>query len=108
MIVAMIPPIDDPKVAYDTCICKHVASSARPTTKLSGTSSRAPFPLRDHRHRPIQRDVLELAIKAAAKVEKRRGRESLGPRDDFEWGMVNGKLSALRWVLGDEWDMLDT
>lgn len=26
----------------------------------------------------------------------------------FEWGMWNGKLSTLRWVLGSEWDFLDT
>ena len=29
-------------------------------------------------------------------------------KDNFEWGMMNGKLSALRWVLGDDWDFLDT
>jgi hypothetical protein len=28
--------------------------------------------------------------------------------DDFEQGMWNGKLSTLRWVLGSEWDFLDT
>jgi hypothetical protein len=56
----------------------------------------------------ITRGILAGAIKAARRVEKRRGIENLGPWNDFEWGMLNGKLSALRWVLGDEWDMLDT
>lgn len=32
----------------------------------------------------------------------------LGPYSDFELGMLNGKLSAVRWVLGSEWDFLDT
>lgn len=56
----------------------------------------------------IQRDVLKGALKAARRVERRYGKKNLGPWDDFEWGMINGKLSSLRWVLGDEWDMLDT
>jgi hypothetical protein len=66
------------------------------------------FPVKDHLRRPIQRDVWEGALKSAAKVEKKYGLKNLGPWDDFEWGMLNGKLSALRWVLGDDWDMLDT
>jgi hypothetical protein len=56
----------------------------------------------------IQRDIWEGALKAARRTERRYGKKNLGPWDDFEWGMINGKLSALRWVLGDEWDMLDT
>jgi hypothetical protein len=66
------------------------------------------YPQKDWRERTIQRDIWEGAKKSARRVEKECGIENLGPWDDFEWGMVNGKLSALRWVLGDEWDMLDT
>jgi len=66
------------------------------------------LPVKDHLRRPIQRDVWEGALRAAAKVEKKYGLKNLGPWDDFDWGMPNGKLSALRWVLGDDWDMLDT
>lgn len=53
-------------------------------------------------------DIWAGALKAATETERRYGKKSLGPWTDFEWGMLNGKLSALRWVLGDEWDMLDT
>ncbi|MBB5034115.1 PIN domain-containing protein [Prosthecobacter vanneervenii] len=66
------------------------------------------YPARDPRETTIQRDIWEGAKKSARKVEKKYGLENLGPWDDFEWGMINGKLSALRWALGDEWDMLDT
>lgn len=45
---------------------------------------------------------------AAMKRTEEEFPDELGPWDDFEWGMLNGKLSAIRWVLGDEWDMLDT
>lgn len=48
------------------------------------------------------------ALRAAKAIEREIGPTNLGPWDDFDWGMVNGKLSALRWALGDEWDMLDT
>lgn len=52
--------------------------------------------------------IWEGALKSAKKVEEKYSESDLGPFSDFEWGMINGKLSALRWVFGEEWDMLDT
>jgi hypothetical protein len=52
--------------------------------------------------------VRRLAGPGRAKVEAKYGADNLGPYTDFEWGMINGKLSALRWVTGSEWDFLDT
>ncbi|AYE26607.1 hypothetical protein AQ870_27535 [Burkholderia pseudomallei] len=48
------------------------------------------------------------ALEAAKRTEDEVGVDNLGPWLDFERGMLNGKLSALCWILGDEWDMLDT
>jgi hypothetical protein len=56
----------------------------------------------------ILKTVWEGALESAKTVEKAYGKHHLGPWDDFEWGMINGKLSALRWVMGYDWDMLDT
>ncbi|WP_067623241.1 hypothetical protein [Alicyclobacillus acidiphilus] len=56
----------------------------------------------------VDPEIWKGALKSARAVVRRYGRENLGPWTDFEWGMLNGKLSALRWVLGDDWDMLDT
>ena len=63
----------------------------------------------DQGYRPnvIMSDIWQGALAAARVVEDEVGRENLGPWSDFEWGMLNGKLSALRWVLGEDWDMLD-
>ncbi len=55
----------------------------------------------------IVKEIWEGALKSAKKVVDKYGEENLY-FDDFEWGMINGKLSALRWVTGDEWDNLDT
>jgi hypothetical protein len=47
-------------------------------------------------------------IRAVMRAIEQRYAENVGPWDDWGWGFVHGKLSALRWVLGSEWDFLDT
>jgi hypothetical protein len=53
-------------------------------------------------------DVIKLAKAAAARKRKEYGSSVGRYMDDFEWGYMQGKFAALRWVLGMEWDFLDT
>jgi len=56
----------------------------------------------------VDAGIWKQALAKAKEVEDKYGVDNLGPYDDFEWGMLNGKLSALRWLIGFDWDMLDT
>jgi hypothetical protein len=56
---------------------------------------------------PLEPEILEGRNRNRRRVESEH-EGNLGPYTDFEWGMLNGKLSALRWVLGERWDDLGT
>ena len=67
----------------------------------------------DYSRNPYRQDhtldsIWKQALTAAQRTEDEVGPDNLGPWNDFEWGMINGKLSAIRWLLGEDWDMLDT
>lgn len=50
----------------------------------------------------------EKCLKVGKRVEKKYGKKNLNINSDFEWGMLNGRLETLRWVMGEDWGILDT
>lgn len=47
---------------------------------------------------PLDNEILKGRDSNLKRIEDEYGVDELGPWDDWEWGFVNGKLSALRWA----------
>jgi len=54
----------------------------------------------------IQRGKVKKGDPRVVAIEDQYGPENIYG-NDFKWGMLCGKLSAIRWVMGSEWDDLD-
>jgi pyrimidine deaminase RibD-like protein len=52
---------------------------------------------------PDAQSILDLKKRLCKEIEDKYGVENLG-WDDFEWGFLQGKMAALAWVLGAEWE----
>lgn len=55
-------------------------------------------------------DLAKVMLAAKRRVEEQYGKEVLDGdvASAWDWGFLSGKVSAIRWVLGYEWDMLDS
>lgn len=55
------------------------------------------------KRRPESEPFIESALQKMKKMEDEFGAENL-IYEDVEWGIVQGKMAALAWVLGSDWD----
>ena len=62
----------------------------------------------------IREEKFEEILASRADIAAKYGREELwkaigsGHDEAWQYGYISGKLATLRWVLGSEWDFLDT
>jgi PIN domain len=96
------------RVWYDRhMVARHMIQIGK--TKMIAKKDFGPQHYRDSANgRVVVDEVWAGALKSARRVERKYGKNNLGPYTKFEWGMINGKLSALRWVFGEDWDELYT
>jgi len=68
------------------------------------------MPARFYREKGTPEDIIKGMLKGKREAEKRFGKKSLmeNMKTDWDWGFLSGKVSAIRWVLGSDWDMLDS
>jgi hypothetical protein len=59
---------------------------------------------------PLPADIWEQVQASKRAMEERYGAEELmrNVETDWAWGYLSGKVAAIRWVLGYEWDMIDS
>lgn len=50
-----------------------------------------------------QQEFFDAGEKASARIEQKYGRDNLD-LSEFEWALLCGRMSALSWVLGSEWN----
>jgi hypothetical protein len=62
----------------------------------------------------LPEEIRKTMLANRTRIEGQYGRDELckmiggGHDEAWEYGYASGKLAALRWVLGDDWDFLDT
>ena len=76
------------KLWYNRCSFCHIRNWKSEYAKQYGTT----------------KSLWKVAVYNAKRIEKKYGKNNLGPCNDSELSVIDGKFSAIRWVLGDEWD----
>ena len=68
------------------------------------------MPVEFYRKEGTPEHIIKGMLRGKREAEKRFGKKSLmeNMKTDWDWGFLSGKVSAIRWVLGDDWDILDS
>jgi hypothetical protein len=74
-----------------TTICVPVGEEAKLEVSTQSVDFVSPVPME-------RGPLVDCGMRAARRVEHRSAKKNLEPWDDFEWGMINGILSTLRWA----------